>query len=80
MKNQTPFSYSFFLFSKLYDVIIDVEYAYDVLFEHMMELYSEYHESKYNDPNQPEYECIVAFLEANKTTIESQAMQNAERY
>lgn len=62
----TP-SYSFFLFSKLYSLIVKVDdYAYDVLFEDILSWYESYDESTYNDGTKPEYECMVEYLQAHK--------------
>ena len=61
--------YSFFLFSQLYNVIHPNETPYDILFEELLELYSDFEESLYNDPDKGEYECMVGFLEACKDII-----------
>jgi hypothetical protein len=62
-------SYSFFLFSQLYNVIHPNETPYDILFEELLELHSDFEESLYNDPDKGEYECMVGFLEAYKDII-----------
>ena len=65
MKNQP--SYSFFLFSKLYQIIVKVDdYAYDILFDDILSWYKQYDTSIYNDGNKPEYECIVEYIENYK--------------
>jgi hypothetical protein len=70
--------YSFFLFTKLYDIIIKADdYAYDVLFDDLVGHYKQYQSSFYNDENKPEYECIVAFLEDNKVGIKTLAELSA---
>lgn len=67
----TP-SYSFFLFSKLYSLIVKVDdYAYDVLFEDILSWYESYDKSQFNDGNKPEYECIVEFIEAHKEEMKT---------
>jgi hypothetical protein len=55
-------TYSFFLFSNLYNVVIPNEIEYDLLYEVVCDEYGKYCDSKYNDPNNPEYECIVEYL------------------
>lgn len=62
-------NYSFFLFSHLYNVIHPNETPYDILFEELQELYSDFEESLYNDPDKGEYECMVDFLNACKDII-----------
>lgn len=69
----TP-SYSFFLFSKLYSLIVKIDdYAYDVLFDDILEWYNKYDESTYNDGNKPEYECMVEYLTAHQEDMRIQA-------
>jgi hypothetical protein len=68
MKNQP--SYSFFLFYKLYSLIVKVDnYAYDVLFDDVLSWYIQYDSSKYNDGNKPEYECILEYIRANQNEM-----------
>jgi hypothetical protein len=68
MTNQP--SYSFFLFSKLYSVIIKVDdYAYDVLYDDILSWYMIYDTSTYNDGNKPEYECMVEYIRTHKKEI-----------
>ena len=55
-------NYVFFLFTQLYNEIIGIQYEYDLLYEDLLKLYSEYDSSTFNDENLPEYECIVSFL------------------
>ena len=55
--------YSFYLFSKLFDVIAKENYEYDLMFEEVKALYDEYLSSAFNDSTQPEYECMERFLE-----------------
>lgn len=55
-------NYSFFLFSKLFDVIIPNEHEYDLLYADVCTHYGKYCDSEYNDPNQPEYGCMVEYL------------------
>ena len=65
MKSQP--CYSFFLFSKLYSLIIKVDdYAYDILFDDILSWYISYDESLYNDGTKPEYECIVEYIQNHK--------------
>ena len=65
MKN----NYSFFLFCQLYNVIHPNETPYDMLFKELEELYCDYEESLYNDPDKGEYECMEEFLKACKDLI-----------
>jgi hypothetical protein len=63
-------SYSFFLFSQLYSVTYPNDSTpYDMLFEELQELHSDFEESLYNDPDKGEYECMVDFLNAYKDII-----------
>lgn len=62
-------NYSFFLFTKLFDVIIDVNYEYDALFEDLQTLYEGYQVSSFNDPNKGEYECMVEYLQHHRKEI-----------
>ena len=62
-------NYSFFLFTQLYNEIVGIQYEYDLLFEDLIKLYSEYDSSSFNDGDKPEYECIVAFLKHNEKKI-----------
>jgi hypothetical protein len=43
-------------------VVIPNEIEYDLLYEVVCDEYGKYCDSKYNDPNNPEYECIVEYL------------------
>jgi hypothetical protein len=62
-------NYSLFLFSKLYDVFVGVNYEYDFMYEDLQSLYKVFDDSGFNNPNKPEYECIVEFFEANRLTL-----------
>ena len=55
-------NYSFFLFSKLFDVYHPREIEYDWLFEEVEWAYIDYNKSKYNDSNKAEYQCICDYL------------------
>jgi hypothetical protein len=68
-------NYRFFLFSKLFDVIISIEYEYDLMFEDLQILFEEYDTSSYNDSNESEYECIVKFFKHNLEYIKSKIKQ-----
>ncbi len=60
-------NYSFFLFSKLYECVNGIsEEPYDLLFGEIAQAYEQYEASEYNTSNKPEYECMLAYLEANK--------------
>ena len=65
-------NYSFYLFSKLFDVVINLECEYDVMYEFINDLFNDFEFSKYNDSNLGEYECIVKFLTENKQVITKQ--------
>lgn len=55
-------TYSFFLFSKLYDVTFNPIYPYDYLYRDVGIEYGKYCDSEYNDPDKPEYECMENYL------------------
>jgi hypothetical protein len=57
--------YSFFLFSKLADLHLDTDYAYDDLYEDLKHLYQVYQHSEYNVDTKGEYECMLDFFKAN---------------
>lgn len=65
-------NYSFFLFSKLFDVVISHDYEYDLMFNDISILYQIFLETEYNNPNEDEYSCIVKFLRCNVDYIKSQ--------
>jgi hypothetical protein len=58
--------YSFYLFVKLRDVVLGEGVEYDLQFGIDQQLYAVYDKSEYNTPNQPEYECMLEFLNAYK--------------
>jgi hypothetical protein len=63
-------NYSFFLFSQLYNVVHPNDPTpYDMLFEDLQKLHSDYEDSIYNDPDKGEYECMEEFLKACKDII-----------
>lgn len=62
-------NYSFFLFCQLYNVIHPNETPYDILFEELQSLYSQYEGSLYNDSDKGEYECMTDFLNNCKDLI-----------
>lgn len=62
MTNHAYCTYSFFLFSKLHDLIVHSESEYDILYEEQCSEYNKFRESSYNNPDEPEYECIVEYL------------------
>jgi hypothetical protein len=65
-------NYSFYLFSKLFDVVINLECEYDVMYEFINDLFNDFEFSKYNNNKSGEYECIVKFLTENKQVITKQ--------
>lgn len=62
-------NYSFFLFIKLFDVFIGVNYQYERLFEDLQNLYEQFNTSKFNNPERGEYECMVDFFTSNRSSI-----------
>jgi hypothetical protein len=60
-------NYSFFLFTKLYDIIIGEQYEYDSMFDDLKGLYREYDASEFNDSTIDEYQCMTNFLTNKKT-------------
>ena len=62
-------TYSFFLFTKLYEVVNGVsDEPYDLLYEELREAYDRYYISEHNEKGKSEYECILSFLDSCKTT------------
>lgn len=59
--------YSFYLFAQLRTLILGQGIEYDIQFGIDQNLFAMYEKSDYNDPNKPEYECIVNFLQAYKS-------------
>lgn len=68
-KIENPEYYSFFLFSKLFDLFNDTHTPYDELYEEVMAMYQDYVHSEFNDEFKPEYECMVDYL-SNKVRAE----------
>ena len=57
--------YSFFLFSKLFEEVCGPsELPYDRLHSVICLAYEQYKTSPYDSPYEPEYECMIAFLQA----------------
>jgi hypothetical protein len=55
--------YSFFLFTKLHDVILGKSSeTYDIQYEELVSMYNAYDISKYNNPKFGEYECMLDYL------------------
>ena len=63
-------NYSFFLFSKLFDVYHETQMPYDLLFGEVCRMYEDYENSKYNKPNKGEYECMCDYLAENVPCFE----------
>jgi len=42
-------NYSFYLFTKLFDTVINIEYEYDLMFNDLSEWFNKYESSIYND-------------------------------
>lgn len=59
-------TYSFFLFTKLYEVVNGISNdPYDLQFDKVSEAYDKYSNSEYNNMYEPEYECMLAFLNSS---------------
>lgn len=56
------YSYSFFLFSKLFDVFHSTDMPYDELYGEVLTMFQDYVHSEFNDEFKPEYECMVEYL------------------
>jgi hypothetical protein len=55
--------YSFFLFTKLHDVILGVsEEPYDLQYDDMVDMYDVYNASEFNRSDYDEYRCMLNFL------------------
>ena len=57
-------NYNLYLFSNLVK-FYDNEFAnacYDEQWDNLPEMYEEFENSKFNDPNESEYDCIIEFL------------------
>jgi hypothetical protein len=62
--------YQFFLFTQLFNVTIDTtDVPYDILYSIVKDSWVKFSGSIYNDPNEPEYECMVDFLNAHSDVI-----------
>lgn len=59
-------NYSFYLFVQLRTLILGQGIEYDIQFGIDQNLFAMYEKSEYNKADDPEYECIVAFLTAYK--------------
>lgn len=59
-------NYSFYLFVKLRDAVLGEGAEYDLQYGIDQQLFSIYDKSEYNTPNEPEYECMLNFLNAYK--------------
>lgn len=62
-------NYDFFLFTKLYDVYINIDYYYDEMFEDLGKLYKKFLESDHNNINGNPYDNIESFFRANISQI-----------
>ena len=62
--------YSLFLFTKLWEAVMGrSDEPYDVLFEKISKVFSEYLSSPYNSNNRGEYECMMEFLDDYKESL-----------
>ena len=62
-------TYSFFLFTKLYEVVNGISNdPYDLMFDELREAYDRYYISAHNDKRKPEYECMLSFLNSSNNT------------
>lgn len=66
-------NYSKFLFSQLIRDIIETKYGieYDILFDVSQIIYRDYFDSKYNNVNKPEYECMTEYIKDNTEKIKT---------
>jgi hypothetical protein len=62
-------NYPLFLFSKLYDVFVGVNYEYDLMYEDLQKLYDLFLDSGFNNPNYSEYDCMVEFFKENRLSL-----------
>lgn len=61
--------YQFFLFTQLFNVIVEPECEYDILYSTVKHYFDAYMVSEFNDSNEPEYECMEWYLKANADVI-----------
>ena len=57
-------NYSEFLFTQLLRDVAGVQVEYDVLWNRSDAIYKIYEDSEFNNPNKPEYECMVNYLQS----------------
>ena len=62
-------NYSEFLFTQLLRDVAGVQVEYDVLWEESDAIYKIYEDSEFNNPNKPEYECMVDFIKHHREAI-----------
>ena len=67
-------NYSFFLFSKLYELTFpeDSGLEYDLLFDKLVLLYREYYGSVYNNEFQSEYTCITDYFSNRQIKLQNE--------
>lgn len=61
--------YSLYLFSKLFEIEFTLDCEYDIMFDIISRIYNKYENSDYNNPKEPEYECMVNYLKDNRDLI-----------
>lgn len=66
--------YSFFLFSKLYELYFpeDNELEYDLLFDRLTILYQDYYTNSYNDVFRSEYSCMRDYLSNRQIKLQNE--------
>lgn len=64
-------TYSEFLFTKLFYSVLKqrAELEYDIIYPIIVHEYEKYTLSKYNIDTRGEYECMVEYLQENKSNI-----------
>lgn len=55
-------NYSFFLFSKLYDLYFPSEIPYDILHTEVCQSYEDFIASPYNVEDKSEHDCMINYL------------------
>lgn len=69
-------NYSFFVFTRIYHVMIGAEFQYKKMFDFLIELFAEYEASLFNNKNFDEPDRMVAFFQANRSRIKNESLKN----
>lgn len=62
-------NYNKFLFAMLIKDMIASDLEYDMLYDIAIREYKYFEDSDFNDENISEYDCIVAYIKANKESL-----------